>query len=328
MQGFVLKQQEKKILLDIYSVIEKDLDAVEKFYKNAISADADFEALKHLSAYGGKKIRAALLILLLRGGGYDISDEDLRSASVIELIHAATLLHDDVLDDTLLRRQGASFKAVYDNEKSIITGDYLLSRALSIACGLKDSNKIADVVRACELVCLGEMNQLENRNNFDMAQDTYLDIIKKKTATLFELAAVWACRDTEKLKSYAEFGNTMGTLFQIVDDWLDIMGDEGMTGKSTCQDIKKGKMTLPLILLRSKIGIQRIEELFRRSFDSDGFQGQMRGIIGEYKIDVEMESFLKDINTKAIKSLADIGISEKYQVSLGKLIEFLGKRKI
>jgi octaprenyl-diphosphate synthase len=328
MHGFSLKQHEVGSLLEIYSAIEKDLDAVDEEYRRIITEGSESDMLKFLALYGGKKIRAALHIFLLKGAGIQPTEDAIRSAVVIELIHTATLLHDDVLDDTVIRRQSSSFKAIYDNEKSIITGDYLLSRALSVACGLENRNRISDVIESCQLVCLGEMKQLENRNNFNLSQDDYLDIIGKKTATLFELAARWACKDSGQLMTYTRFGSAVGTLFQVVDDWLDIVGEESVTGKSIYQDIKKGKVTFPLIHLREKIGAQRIEELSKRSLDGHAFQGQIRGIIGEYKIDIEMESFLKKLNEKAVVCLENMDLAERYKLSLIKLIGFLSSRKI
>jgi octaprenyl-diphosphate synthase len=195
-------------------------------------------------------LRPTLVLLAGKACG-TLTDAHVVIATVVEMVHMATLVHDDVLDDAELRRKGATINHLRGNEAAVLLGDYLISHSYHL-CSSLDSQLASRLIgRTTNRVCEGELLQIDNRNKVDLDEATYLDIITRKTASLCGVCCLLGAKlaganesDTSRLELY---GLSLGTAFQIQDDILDIVGDAGTVGKTLGLDVEKGKMTLPLI---------------------------------------------------------------------------------
>jgi octaprenyl-diphosphate synthase len=172
-------------------------------------------------------------------------------ATVVEMVHMATLVHDDILDDADIRRRGATVNRLSGNETAVMLGDYLISHAYHLGAGLANPEVTRMIGAATNTVCEGELLQLANRNNADLDEATYFEIIRRKTASLCgaccQVAAVLHGAPQETVKALYDYGEKLGLAFQIVDDLLDLVGEEDTVGKTLGRDLAKGKLTLPLI---------------------------------------------------------------------------------
>jgi len=191
------------------------------------------------------------LVLLSAQASGALKPEHLKLAAAVELIHTATLVHDDVLDEASLRRHLETVNARWDNEASILLGDFLFTRSICIAGSLEDTFACREIGHAGQAMCQGELRQIESRGNYDLSEEAYLDIISGKTAALTacccRLGSHYAGASDETCEAFARFGEYMGIAFQIADDLLDLLGDEQVAGKSLGTDLVKQKATLPLI---------------------------------------------------------------------------------
>ncbi len=208
--------------------------------------------LRHGTQLGGKRLRPAMMLLAASAVG-SIQESHLVLGTVIEMVHTATLVHDDVLDEASTRRHVPTINALHDNHTSILLGDYLFAQAFRLTATLDDIAACRWIGDAAKDVCVGELRQVLDRNMIDLDEETYLDILRGKTA---ELCCV-ACRLGAKhaggsdvvVDAMAEFGNSIGIAFQIADDYLDLWGDDETVGKTLGTDLEQGKITLPLIRL-------------------------------------------------------------------------------
>ena len=199
---------------------------------------------------GGKRLRPALLVLSARACGYE-GRAHYTLAAVIEMIHTATLLHDDVVDESALRRGHATANARFGNAASVLVGDFLYSRAFELMVGLGSMRVLEIVSHATNVIAEGEVLQLVNSGDPDLDEARYLGVIQRKTAKLFEaaaqLGAVLAGASPEREAALARYGMHLGTAFQLIDDVLDYSGELAAIGKNLGDDLAEGKMTLPLI---------------------------------------------------------------------------------
>ena len=174
-------------------------------------------------------------------------------AAVVEMIHTATLVHDDILDESLIRRHAATVNAEWGNETAVLMGDYLFTHAFHLAASLETTLACRWIGHATNLVCEGEMQQVNNRGNFDLDEEAYFSIIRGKTAELTavscRLGAHYAGAPESTVRAMDDYGRDLGVAFQIADDVLDLWGEERATGKSLGTDLEKQKLTLPLIRL-------------------------------------------------------------------------------
>jgi octaprenyl-diphosphate synthase len=208
------------------------------------------QLVQHAATLRGKRLRPALVFLAARSVG-SIRTEHPVLAAVVEMIHTATLVHDDILDDSLVRRHASTVNAAWGNETAVLLGDYLFTHSFHLAASLESTLACRWIGRATNQVCEGEMMQVHNRGNLELDEQAYMQIIRGKTA---ELTAV-ACRlgahhagASEAMVGRLEsYGRSLGVAFQIADDVLDLLGDEQVTGKTLGTDLQKRKLTLPLI---------------------------------------------------------------------------------
>lgn len=245
-------------LPDLFALVAADLDRMNRgLLADLRPGNADVQGLvEHVGHYRGKQLRPALVFLWGRAAGGTTPAHD-TVAKVVELIHLATLVHDDVLDGADRRRRMPTLNAVHGNEVPVLLGDYIYARAFHMSVCLDDlacSRLLADVTR---LMCQGEITQIQHRFDFAWTQEQYFDVIREKTATLYgaacRLGAHYAGGSADLLAAADEYGEQLGVAFQIVDDCLDLDGDERVVGKSLGTDAAKGKLTLPLIWLMQKV---------------------------------------------------------------------------
>ncbi len=199
---------------------------------------------------GGKRLRPALLLLAAKACG-QVNAQHLTLAAVVEMVHTATLVHDDVLDEASVRRHLATVNARWDNEASVLLGDFLFSHAFYLASTLESTLACQLIGRATNVVCEGEIRQKGSRGDFALDEATYFEILDAKTAALCacccQLGAHFAGADESMTQRLTQFGRKLGIAFQIADDLLDVVGNETTVGKSLGTDLEKQKPTLPLI---------------------------------------------------------------------------------
>lgn len=214
------------------------------------------QVVRHGYRLGGKRLRPALLLLAGRAVG-DLTDAHQTLAVVVEMIHTATLVHDDVLDEADLRRHVDTINARWGNETSVLLGDFLFSHAFYLASTIGSADACQLIGRSTNRVCEGEMRQTLAEGNLSLGEDDYYAIIAAKTAELCacccELGAKYAGADDKCTHALASYGRNLGMAFQIADDLLDLAGTESATGKSLGRDLAKQKMTLPLIHARDTL---------------------------------------------------------------------------
>ncbi|MFH1267721.1 MAG: polyprenyl synthetase family protein [Planctomycetota bacterium] len=265
-QGIKDSQTASKELRTLYAPIQADLDEVERVLQRELTSQYPFVdgLVKHGFRFGGKRLRPALVILSGKACGGLRPEHPLLGAAV-EMIHTATLIHDDVLDEATLRRHLDTVNARWDNEASVLLGDYLFTRAISLASSLESTFACRAIGEAGRTMCEGELRQIEARGNYALSEEEYLDIISGKTAGLCacccRLGAHYAGADADRGEAYARFGQNLGIAFQIADDLLDVLGDEATTGKSIGTDLLKQKPTLPVIRLLSQVDSNERAEL-------------------------------------------------------------------
>ncbi len=236
----------------LYAPVQDEMVQVEAILQKEMQSKHAFvdELVRYGAMLGGKRLRPALLLLAAKATG-QVNSDHLVLAAVIEMIHTATLVHDDVLDEADIRRHLATVNARWDNEASVLLGDYLFTHAFYLASTLDSTMGCRLIGRATNAVCEGEIRQKGSRANFDIDESEYLQIIEGKTAELCacacQLGALFAGASEDIVERMERYGRDLGIAFQIADDLLDVSGDETTTGKSLGTDFEKQKPTLPLI---------------------------------------------------------------------------------
>jgi octaprenyl-diphosphate synthase len=245
-------------LKSIYEPIQQEIQRVEDVLRKELAHENPFvtQLLTHSTKFQGKRARPAVLLHCAHILG-DATDVHVALGAVVEMLHTATLVHDDVLDEALLRRQVKTLNAGWGNEASILFGDYLFAKAYTLAAKLHNREANAVLSRTVEQLCVGELWQISTKFNVDIDEAQYLKIIEHKTGSLFStscrLGGVDNAADPAQVDALARYGTCVGTAFQIVDDCLDITGDEAEMGKSLGTDLDKGKLTLPVIKLLQEL---------------------------------------------------------------------------
>jgi len=236
----------------LQSVLRDELYSVDRVLREALHSDVVLigQIAEHIIAGGGKRLRPALLLLTAQACGYSGAQHH-TLAAVIEMIHTATLLHDDVVDESALRRGHATANATFGNAASVLVGDFVYSRAFQLMVKLDNMRVMQILSDATNVIAEGEVLQLLNAGNPDVDEHSYLDVIRRKTAKLFEasarLGAVLGRVDASLEDALARYGMHLGTAFQLIDDLLDYTGEKSSIGKNLGDDLAEGKPTLPLI---------------------------------------------------------------------------------
>jgi octaprenyl-diphosphate synthase len=239
---------------DFYGPIAADLEEVERVLARTLRSRYARVApvVDHVRHYRGKRLRPVLLLLAARASGRLTPAHPVLGA-VVEMIHTATLVHDDVLDSATVRRHVPTVNARWDNQTSVLLGDYLFTHAFHLASTLDDVRACRMIGLATNRVCEGELCQVLASGDLDLTEEAYFELIDGKTAELIacacQLGAVYAGATEAATAALARFGRGVGLAFQIADDLLDLVGEEATTGKSLGTDLEQQKMTMPLIHL-------------------------------------------------------------------------------
>jgi octaprenyl-diphosphate synthase len=234
--------------------IASDMEAVNGVIRRQLHSDVPLvnQIAEYIISAGGKRIRPALVLLFANAHGYYGAHHH-ALAAVVEFIHTATLLHDDVVDESSLRRGRETANALFGNAASVLVGDFVYSRAFQMMVAVGDMRVMQILADATNVIAEGEVLQLLNMHDPDVTEERYLQVIRSKTAKLFEaaaqLGALVAGASENAAEAAAEYGRSLGTAFQLIDDVLDYSGNAADIGKNVGDDLREGKPTLPLIYL-------------------------------------------------------------------------------
>ena len=259
-ERYVIQPLPAKDISDIFAPVASGLSAVKESISKQLASSADSPAISRLiesfDSYG-KMLRAAMVLLSAKACGGKISAEHIKIAAIIEMIHNATLLHDDVIDAGQKRRGKQTVNILWGNESAVLLGDLLLSQVFKMCTDLPpEVNRI--IADTTARTCKGEIRQLAERQNSRLIETDYIDIITEKTAVIFSgscyLGGLLAESNQRQLGQLRDFGLNLGIAFQITDDLLDITGDENKTGKTLGGDVDKNKLTLPMIHMLTTAG--------------------------------------------------------------------------
>ncbi|MGB1157868.1 MAG: polyprenyl synthetase family protein [Porticoccaceae bacterium] len=278
---------------------------------------------------GGKRIRPVLVLLSALANGYSGGNKHLKIAAIIEFIHTATLLHDDVVDLSELRRGRQTANTIWGNAPSVLVGDFLYSRAFQMLVELADLRVMGVIADATNVISEGEVQQMTNAGNGELDEQTYLAVIYRKTAKLFEAAAACGAILTDgDSRAMADYGKHLGMAFQIADDVLDLQGDVDAMGKNIGDDLAEGKMTLPIIFARDHVSSDQ-SQLIRNAVESkavDKLQ-QITEIVsasGGLAYSLDQARVHADLAKQALQAVPD----NKYKQVLLKVADFAVTRSV
>jgi octaprenyl-diphosphate synthase len=261
------------VIQDVYQLVAADRAAVDQIIRDKLRSDVVL--VNQISHYiiqsGGKRLRPLLLLLTARAAGYSGADH-LQLAAVVEFIHTATLLHDDVVDESALRRGRDTANHVWGNAASVLVGDFLYSRSFQMMVEVGNMRVMEILADATNVIAEGEVMQLLNIHNADISLDEYLHVVRSKTAKLFDAAArigpLLAGASDAVVAAIGRYGMHLGTAFQLVDDALDYSADSTSLGKNIGDDLAEGKPTLPLIYVL-QYGTPEEQQLIRQVIEQE-----------------------------------------------------------
>lgn len=305
------------------NLVKNDIENVEQFLKDNIKTSVPLinEVILYLLSSGGKRLRPVFLALSARMCGYNGENIPAMSA-VIEYIHTATLLHDDIIDGAKYRRKRPTANSLYGNDIAVLCGDFLYSRSYITLTeyGAKDVQMILSSVALT--MSEGEVIQLLKTGDINITFEDYIQIITRKTAVLFSAACEIGGRlaqvSEEKIKALKDFGYYLGLGFQMTDDILDYMGDEKVTGKKNGTDLYEGKLTLPVILLLDIVDDndkEKVKEIFTKKDRDEEDLAVLKSIMDKYNIKEISEKKADDYINKSLSSL-DIFEDNEYRKGL------------
>lgn len=310
--------------------IAGELRQVEMLFEAELHSDLNCVGalVRHVSRFRGKMLRPMLVLLSGKAAG-GVKAEHIVVATVVEMAHMATLVHDDVLDDAELRRRGATINHLRGNEAAILLGDFLISHSYHLCSSLASQVASRKIAATTNEVCEGELLQIDNRGNYALTEATYFEVITRKTAALVGtssyLGAKFAGVSDEVADRFERYGRRIGEAFQIQDDILDLTGDVRDVGKTLGTDIEKGKMTLPMIhfmataprqhreLLKSLLSgsepdkAEKIHNLILPSASVEYARNRARGLVNEAIgcLDVVPDSEAKQALVQAAQFVVD-----------------------
>lgn len=321
-----------EVLAAIYQPIEEELSRVRRVFEDELGSDLPFlgELCRHVGRFRGKMVRPALVLLSGKACG-NVTREHSIVAAVAELVHIATLVHDDVLDGGLVRRGLPSVTVLQGNQGAVLLGDFLISHAFHLCSSLDSQYASRLIGSTTNTVCEGELLQVHERGNFKLSEEQYFEIISRKTASLIStcclLGAKFAGAKPGLMAAFEAFGLNLGIAFQIIDDVLDITGSEAEMGKTLGRDIEEGKVTLPVIhLIRDGAREDRDEALH---ILSNGYADRLPRI---RELAVRNESVSYAMNTAsrytrmALENLAELPESDA-QRALAQMARFVIQRR-
>ena len=288
-----LKNQINDSYFQLRDSVEEKLVLTEEKIKSKLASDV--ELVQKMTDYhietGGKRLRALLTLGAAKLCGYSKGSRDINLAACVELIHSATLMHDDVIDEGIMRRGKATLNKVWDNQSSVLIGDYLLSRCFEMMVEDGNLEVLKLLSSTSSKIAQGEVLQLQHKGEVDMLEETYLKIISAKTAELFAAAtkvgAILSNVDLKEKKALEFYGRNLGLTFQIADDTLDYNSELKLFGKKIGQDFFEGKITLPIILLFQKLNPlekKLLKEIFNKELRIEEDFYKVISLIKKYKV--------------------------------------------
>ena len=319
---------------DVLELVKTDIEDVEQ---NLIdNLDSEVQMVNEVASYvfesGGKRMRPVFLNLSSRLFGYS-GQRAIVLSGVVEYIHTATLLHDDVIDGAKYRRGRKSANNVFGNDITVLCGDFLYSRAFVNLVKDGDSQIQMILANAAKTMSEGEVFQLVKTAQFNLDIEDYIKIINSKTAVLFssccEIGAILGGASKEQQEAIRDFGTITGQAFQISDDILDYMGDEKVTGKKPGTDLNEGKMTLPVILLREMVNEQEKKILHNIIVEEEFSEENLNIILDlmkKYNIRKHSEEYVDNLLIQT-KKLIDVLPDNEYREALAFLSEYMIKRE-
>ncbi len=288
-----LKNRINNSYSDLRNSVDDKLLLVEEKIKNKLSSKVELvdEMTKYHLRTGGKRLRALLTLGSAKLCGYSKGLRDINLAACVELIHAATLMHDDVIDNGEIRRGKKTLNKIWGNQSSILVGDYLLSRCFEMMVNDGDQEVLKLLSSTSSEISQGEVLQLQHKGEIDMLEETYLKIISAKTASLFAAAtkvgSILANKENKIKDALQFYGKNLGLTFQIADDTLDYNSELKFFGKEIGNDFYEGKITLPIILVYQKAKLEEKKELkkfFEKKERSEGDFKKVLILIKKYNI--------------------------------------------
>ncbi len=320
-------------LTSVYAPIVNQLREVEQRLSQELNSSYPDLAsvLQHGTQLGGKRLRPAMLLLIGKAIG-SLGQNHLTTATVIEMVHTATLIHDDVLDAAVSRRHVPTVNAKWNNHTSILLGDYLFSQAYRLAATTSSTIACEKVGEAARKVCEGELRQVLHRDVTSLTEDEYISMVQAKTGELCrvacELGAVFSQGSDNEIRAASRFGNSLGIAFQIADDFLDIWGDDEVVGKTLGTDLQQGKITLPIIRLLSTAKASESQEILEILSGPPEHRGERMMPILEasdaksYTHDVAREFYLDALSAlqvfrdgdakKSLESMAEFSVNRRF----------------
>ena len=287
-----LKKSANSANLELKNLLENKLEKVENLIELKLKSDVSLieKMSEHHLKSGGKRLRALLTLGSAKLSGYELGDRDINLSACVELIHSATLLHDDVIDESSLRRGVKTTNSIWGNQSSILVGDYLLSRCFEIMVDDGDLEILKLLSSTSAKIAQGEVLQLQHKGEADLLEDTYIDIINLKTASLFSAAtktgACLAKANEKEKKALESYGRNLGLAFQIADDALDYYAKEKLFGKQIGKDFFEGKVTLPIIAIFQKGNEEEKEfltEIMKKEKRTEDDFSEVLALINKYK---------------------------------------------
>ena len=317
---------------DVAALAHDDMEAVNRLISTSLASDVALvsQVSEYIVMSGGKRLRPVIVLLAARALGYQ-GEQHVRAAAIIEFIHTATLLHDDVVDSSERRRGQDSANTVFGNQASVLVGDFLYSRSFQMMVDIGDMRVMQILADATNTIAAGEVQQLMNVHDPSTTEDDYQQVIYRKTARLFEagaqIAAVLAKQDPAIETAMIEYGRHLGTAFQLIDDALDYDASADELGKNLGDDLAEGKPTLPLIYAM-RTGSDSQSKAIRQAILDGG-----RGHLDEIQDIIRATGALdytarraRDSADAAIAVLGDIPDNE-YRQALMSLAEFAIQRR-
>ena len=299
-------------LKQITAPIIEDIKIFQKEFENALKSEVRLinSISKYMIRNRGKNIRPILTILSARLCGQPTLNS-YRAAAMMELLHIATLIHDDVVDDGTLRRGELSINRIWKNKISVLMGDFILSRALINMIGIKDFDALERISATAEKLSTGEILQIEKSITGSMTEEVYFDMINQKTASLIatscELGAITTSKSEKDRRATFDFGDNLGMAFQIKDDLFDLLGTEYDTGKDSGGDVKKNMITLPLIYSYENMPWnenRRLRTLLRTKKKSAKVMKEIKGMIDTSGGFDYAKQKLDDFSNRALEALS------------------------
>ena len=287
-----LKKSANSAYLELKNLLGNKLQKVENLIQEKLKSEVNLiqKMSNHHLRSGGKRLRALLTLESAKLTGYKEDKRDINLAACVELIHSATLLHDDVIDESELRRGVKTTNSIWGNQSSILVGDYLLSRCFEMMVEDGDLEVLKLLSSTSSKIAQGEVLQLQHKGEADLLEETYIDIINLKTASLFSAATkTGAClsQSNEKEKKALEsYGKNLGLAFQIADDALDYYAKEKLFGKEIGKDFFEGKVTLPMIIIFQKGNKEEknfLHEIMRKEKRTEQDFSNTLSLINKYK---------------------------------------------